>query len=64
MMMAAAHNDDLKAARSAGMVTAYVNRPYEYGPGQSKDFEATENWDIITDNIIGIADAMGSFQNI
>jgi len=63
VMMAAAHNDDLKAARSAGMVTAYVNRPYEYGPGQSKDIEATEDWEIITDNIIGIADAMGSFQN-
>ena len=38
-------------------------RSQEYGPGQSKDIEATEDWEIITDNIIGIADAIGSSQN-
>ena len=63
VMMAAAHNDDLKAARSAGMVTAYVNRPYEYGPGQSKNFETTKDWNIIADNIIGIAHVMEPLQN-
>lgn len=59
VMMCAAHNDDLEAARSHGMRTAYVNRPYEYGADQKKDFEAESDWDIITDGIDGIADALG-----
>ncbi len=59
VMMCAAHNDDLEAAASHGMRTAYVNRPYEYGPDQTKDFEADGPWDIVTDRIEGIADALG-----
>lgn len=59
VMMCAAHNDDLKAARSHGMRTAYINRPYEYGADQKKDFGAEEDWDIVTDHIEGIADALG-----
>ncbi|MEM6624419.1 MAG: haloacid dehalogenase type II [Pseudomonadota bacterium] len=59
VMMCAAHNDDLEAAQSHGMRTAYVNRPYEYGPDQTKDFEADGEWDIVTDTIEGIADALG-----
>ena len=58
VMMCAAHNDDLEAARSHGMRTAYINRPYEYGPDQTKDFQADEDWDIVTDHIGGIADAL------
>ena len=38
VMMGAAHNDDLDAARTQGMRTAYINRPTEYGVDQSKDF--------------------------
>lgn len=59
VMMGAAHNDDLDAARTQGMRTAYINRPTEYGVDQSKDFEATSDWDIITDSTEGVADAMG-----
>jgi 2-haloacid dehalogenase len=59
VMMCAAHNDDLDAARAEGMRTAYINRPTEYGPDQTKDFEATSDWDIVTDHIGGIADALG-----
>ncbi len=59
VMMCAAHNDDLEAARSHGLRTAYINRPYEYGPDQSKDFAADADWDIVTDHIGGIADALG-----
>ncbi|MBT6096281.1 MAG: haloacid dehalogenase type II [Rhodospirillaceae bacterium] len=60
VMMTAAHNDDLEAARSHGMRTAYINRPYEYGPDQTKDFQADEDWDVITDTITGVADAIGA----
>ncbi len=59
VMMCAAHNDDLEAAREQGMRTAYINRPYEYGVDQKVDFEATSDWDIITTHIGGIADALG-----
>lgn len=59
VMMCAAHNDDLAAAQSHGMRTAYINRPYEYGVDQVNDFEATGEWDIVTDHIGGIADALG-----
>ena len=58
VMMVAAHNDDLAAARSHGMRTAYINRPYEYGADQVADFEATEDWDVVTDTITGFADAL------
>lgn len=59
VMMCAAHNDDLEAAQSHGMRTAYINRPYEYGADQTKDVEATGAWDIVTDRIEGVADALG-----
>ena len=59
VMMCAAHNGDLEAAGSHGLRTAYINRPYEYGSAQERDFSATGEWDIITDGVEGIADAMG-----
>ena len=34
LMLVAAHPGDLRAARAAGLKTAYVARPLEYGPGQ------------------------------
>ena len=58
VMMAAAHNDDLAAARSNGMRTAYINRPYEYSADQTVDVEATSDCDVITDTITGLANAM------
>jgi 2-haloacid dehalogenase len=32
-MLAAAHPWDLEGARGAGLKTAFVDRPLEYGPG-------------------------------
>ncbi|MEM9063722.1 MAG: haloacid dehalogenase type II [Pseudomonadota bacterium] len=58
VMMCAAHNSDLAAAASHGLHTAYINRPTEYGPDQDRDTEATGPWDIVTDSIEGIADAL------
>ncbi|MGR3717528.1 MAG: HAD-IA family hydrolase, partial [Thermohalobaculum sp.] len=59
VMLCAAHNDDLAAAAGQGMRTGYINRPYEYGADQNKDFQADSDWDIVTDHIGGIADALG-----
>lgn len=58
VMMCAAHNNDLDAAANHGLRTAYINRPYEYGSAQDRDFDATGEWDIITDGIEGIAEAL------
>lgn len=37
VLMVAAHDNDLAAARRCGLQTAYVERPLEFGPGQPKD---------------------------
>lgn len=37
VMMVAAHNYDLQAAKKQGLATAFVARPTEYGPGQTTD---------------------------
>ncbi|HWM44943.1 MAG TPA: haloacid dehalogenase type II [Burkholderiales bacterium] len=39
VMMVAAHNHDLKAAKAQGMKTAFVARPTEHGPGQTTDLK-------------------------
>jgi len=49
VMMVAAHNDDLDAAQACGLKTAFIARPQEYGPFQTKDFEATGDWDAVID---------------
>jgi 2-haloacid dehalogenase len=37
VLMVAAHNSDLKAAKAQGLATAFVARPTEHGPGQTTD---------------------------
>jgi 2-haloacid dehalogenase len=37
VLMVAAHNNDLKAAKAQGLNTAFVARPTEHGPGQTTD---------------------------
>ncbi len=37
VMMVAAHQDDLAAARGCGLCTAYIERPREFGPARPKD---------------------------
>lgn len=37
VMLVAAHQDDLAAARACGLQTAYIERPLELGVGQPKD---------------------------
>ena len=59
VMMVAAHNRDLEAARSHGLQTAFVLRATEYGPHQKADFHATSDWTISTANFATLADAMG-----
>jgi len=57
-MLVAAHNYDLRAARSHGMRTAFVPRPLEYGPGQKSDLVPEEDWDIVASDFGHLATLM------
>jgi 2-haloacid dehalogenase len=59
VMMAAAHNGDLAAARSHGLLTAFFPRPAEYGPHQKRDYQAEHDWDIIATDIQDMAAKLG-----
>jgi 2-haloacid dehalogenase len=55
VMMVAAHNYDLAAARDEGMATAFVPRPLEYGPGQRTDLAAESDWGVVADDLEDLA---------
>jgi 2-haloacid dehalogenase len=57
-MLVAAHNYDHRHARLHGMSTAYVNRPTEFGPGQTEDIKAEDDWDIIINSFTALADVL------
>lgn len=50
-MLCAAHSYDLKAARALGLKTAFIARPLEYGPGQTQDLAAEQDWDLIASDL-------------
>nr|AGU10800.1 Haloacid dehalogenase-like hydrolase [uncultured organism] len=57
--MVAAHNADLKAARAAGLRTIFVRRPHEHGPDQTTDLDPAEEWDLVANSLIEVADRLG-----
>jgi 2-haloacid dehalogenase len=59
VMMAAAHNNDLAAARRSGLMTAFWPRPTEYGPHQKRDFAAEQDWDVVAKDIEDLAAQLG-----
>ena len=60
VMLAAAHNGDLAAARKAGLATAFIARPTEYGPGQESDRTPSRDWDAAATSITGLATQLGA----
>jgi 2-haloacid dehalogenase len=60
VMLVAAHNYDLAAARKHGMKTGFVARPTEYGPRQKKDFKAEQDWDYVAGNFEELAEKLGT----
>jgi 2-haloacid dehalogenase len=56
--MVAAHNDDLQAARAAGLRTVFIARPHEHGPGQTTDLTAEQDWDVVAGSLTEAADAL------
>lgn len=64
VMLAAAHNSDLRAARNVGLATAFVARPTEHGPGQVADLAPEGDWDLVASSITELARGlMQQFQS-
>ncbi|MFZ1816078.1 MAG: haloacid dehalogenase type II [Rhizobiaceae bacterium] len=58
VMMVAAHNSDLEAARACGLKTAFFPRRTEHGPGQSSDMQPTHDWDVICEDLENLAEIL------
>jgi len=60
ILMVACHKYDLRAAGKFGMRTAFVARPFEFGPGGRPDI-APESWiDCCVDSFTSLADRLGA----
>ena len=59
VLMVAAHNDDLAAARALGLRTAFVPRTTEYGPDQTRDLGPEQDWDVVADDFQDLARKLG-----
>lgn len=60
VVMVAAHNSDLRAAKAQGLTTAFVPRPTEHGPGQRTDLEADASCvDIPARDFVDLAAKLG-----
>jgi 2-haloacid dehalogenase len=55
VMMVAAHNGDLAAARAAGLATGFIPRPLEHGPSQTSDLSPEADWDVVAEDLPRLA---------
>lgn len=59
VLMVASHPYDLRAARSLGLKTAYLQRPLEYGEGHAADLPADDDeFDVVLDRLEPLADRL------
>jgi len=59
VMLVAAHQDDLAAARTCGLQTAYIERPLEFGAGQPKDVSPDPANTLHARDLLHLADQLG-----
>ena len=59
VMMVAAHPSDLAAAQRAGLKTAYIPRPAEFGPGGPMEPVGDTVFDIVAPSLGALADQLG-----
>jgi 2-haloacid dehalogenase len=59
VMMVASHKSDLRAAQSAGMRAAFVERPLEKGPGGGADLLPDPLADVQATDFMDLADRLG-----
>ncbi len=58
VMMVAAHPSDLRAAAKVGMRTAYVPRPFEWGPQGRGETEGGEDFDVTAGSFLELAEIL------
>jgi 2-haloacid dehalogenase len=58
LMLVAAHPSDLRAARDAGLRTAYVPRPLELGPGHPPPRVTDGEFDVVASDFGDLADRL------
>ncbi len=58
LCLVAAHHSDLAAARAAGLQTAYVDRPLEYGGRPAPDADDAQDWAFSVDSLPRLADEL------
>ena len=59
VMLVAAHQDDLAAARGCGLSTAYVERPQEFGAARTKDVSPDPANTLHARDFLDLADQLG-----
>jgi 2-haloacid dehalogenase len=59
-MLVAAHPSDLRAARDAGLMTAYVKRPLERGEGRKLPRAEPDEFDYTADDFVDLAGQLGA----
>ncbi len=64
VMLVAAHNADLAAARQVGLATAYIPRPAELGPHQHRNLAPTGDWDVIAASITDLAGRLAAYPSM
>jgi 2-haloacid dehalogenase len=58
LCMVAAHHGDLVAARAAGLQTAFIHRPLEYGGAPAPDLAYAADWDYHATSLTDLAGIM------
>ena len=58
VMLVAAHQDDLAAARACGLQTAYIERPLEFGASQPKDVSPHPDNSLHARDFLDLADQL------
>lgn len=60
VMMVAAHEHDLQAARQHGLRTAFVHRPAEHGPGKGAALPPRDRYDIVATDFLDLASQLST----
>lgn len=60
LCLVAAHHSDLAAARAAGLMTAYVDRPMEYGGRPAPDRGFAQDWEWSAGSLTELAELLGT----
>ncbi|ULE34794.1 haloacid dehalogenase type II [Mycobacterium sp. IDR2000157661] len=61
LMLIAAHASDLRGAKRAGLMTAWVDRPLEYGAGRRRPSKIADGeFDVMASDFVDLARQLGS----